>query len=95
MIAGGHVDRRGNSEREEGRHQNRGRSFTLATRVARRLELAYQGLAARELLSRPALRALLAALAVGKRDGALTCHTASIRRPAGSLPEAVGTHRRT
>ena len=64
------------------------RSFTPETRVAQHFEPAYPGLAARELRSRPASRALSTAPAVGKREGALTWHTASIRSPAGGpLPE--------
>ena len=94
MVAGGHVDERGSIEREEGLHQSRGRSFTPKTRVAQRLELVYLDLAARELRPQPALPARSAALAVGKRESALMCHTASIRSSAGPLPEAGGTHRR-
>ena len=63
-------------------------------RVARHPEPDYLGLTARELRLQAARRTLLAALAAGKREGALTWHTASIRSPAGTLPEAGGTHRR-
>ena len=66
----------------------------MQTRVVRHFEDAHPALETRELRLRPAPSAPPTTLAIRKREGAVTWHTASIRRPAGPLPEADGTHRR-